>query len=218
DVAEIQKCLLAWYDANKRDLPWRRMATVEDIDRRAYSVWVSEIMLQQTQVATVISYYNKWIKKWPTIKALSEATLEEVNELWSGLGYYSRARRLHEGVIKIMTKFNGHMPRNASELHKEIPGIGRYTASAIASISYGEVTGVVDGNVIRVLSRLRAIGAESNSKVAVEAIWFINSGLTLFFMVCNYNAIQAVMELGSTVCTPRNPNCSSCPINDYCLA
>ncbi|XP_042320153.1 adenine DNA glycosylase isoform X3 [Sceloporus undulatus] len=139
EIKDFRKRLLTWYNKCKRDLPWRKMATSEaDADRRAYAVWVSEIMLQQTQVASVISYYNRWMQKWPTLQELAEASLEEVNELWAGLGYYSRGKRLQEGACKVVSQMAGHMPRTAEELQKLLPGVGKYTAGAIASIAFGQ--------------------------------------------------------------------------------
>ena len=156
------EALLRWYDKSRRKLPWRTIAeTEENDDIRGYSVWVSEVMLQQTQVATVVDYYNKWMKKWPSTKALSEATTDEVMSAWSGLGYYSRGKRLLEGAKIIEAEFGGRMPKNSAELRKKLPGVGRYTAAAIASIAFGERCGLVDGNVVRVIARLRRIGAGS---------------------------------------------------------
>ncbi|XP_061307393.1 adenine DNA glycosylase isoform X1 [Pezoporus flaviventris] len=176
ETEALRSNLLAWYDRCKRDLPWRtRAATEPDADRRAYAVWVSEIMLQQTQVATVIDYYNRWMQKWPTLQALAQASLEEVNELWAGLGYYSRGKRLQEAARKVVSELAGQMPRTAEDLQKLLPGVGRYTAAAIASISYGQATGVVDGNVIRVLCRLRCIGADSSSPAVIDRLWWRRS-------------------------------------------
>ncbi|XP_063795488.1 adenine DNA glycosylase isoform X2 [Pseudophryne corroboree] len=209
--------LLSWYDQSKRDLPWRRLASTEcDLDRRAYSVWVSEVMLQQTQVASVIDYYNKWMKKWPTVHDLAAASLEEVNEKWSGLGYYSRGRRLHEGAQKVVEQMGGQMPRTAEDLQKLLPGVGRYTAGAVASISYGQVTGVVDGNVIRVLCRLRCIGADANTPAVTDALWNLANALVDPDRPGDFN--QAMMELGATVCMPKKPMCSECPLQNLCHA
>eukprot|EP00062_Callorhinchus_milii_P014527 gi/632963803/ref/XP_007898087.1/ PREDICTED: A/G-specific adenine DNA glycosylase isoform X2 [Callorhinchus milii] len=220
DVAEIHSfrtSLLSWYDKSKRDLPWRRLVTtVSDLNKRAYSVWVSEIMLQQTQVATVIDYYNKWMQRWSTLQDLSKATLEEVNEMWSGLGYYSRGRRLHEGAQKVVSEFKGEMPKSAEELQKLLPGVGRYTAGAVASIAFGQVTGVVDGNVIRVLSRTRGIGADSTSPAVTEALWLLANTLVDPARPGDFN--QAMMELGATVCTPKAPLCPECPAQPHCRA
>ncbi|XP_058408252.1 adenine DNA glycosylase isoform X10 [Diceros bicornis minor] len=143
DTAEVtvfRESLLSWYDQEKRDLPWRRLAESEvDLDRRAYAVWVSEVMLQQTQVATVINYYTRWMQKWPTLQDLASASLEEVNQLWAGLGYYSRGRRLQEGARKVVEELGGHVPHTAETLQRLLPGVGRYTAGAIASIAFGQV-------------------------------------------------------------------------------
>lgn len=218
EIKLIRKKLLSWFNANKRELPWRTIASrstdIED-DVRGYSVWVSEIMLQQTQVATVVGYYNKWMKKWPTIAQLSKAELEDVHKVWSGLGYYSRATRLLEGARKIQ-ETSQHFPQTARELQQILPGVGRYTASAIASIAYNERVGLVDGNVARVLSRLCRIGAAVESKIVTEALWHNANALVDDETPGDFN--QAVMELGATVCTPKNPNCSSCPLSDHCLA
>ncbi|XP_072430489.1 adenine DNA glycosylase-like isoform X2 [Chiloscyllium punctatum] len=217
EIHSIRACLLSWYDKSKRELPWRRMAVTEsDLNKRAYAVWVSEIMLQQTQVVTVINYYNKWMQRWPTLQDLAKATLEEVNEMWSGLGYYSRGRRLYEGAQKVISEFKGEMPQNAEELQKQLPGVGKYTASAIASIAFGQVTGVVDGNAVRVLCRVRAIGADSTSSTVIEALWMLANTLVDPLRPGDFN--QAIMELGATVCTPKAPLCSECPVKAHCRA
>ncbi|XP_050403169.1 adenine DNA glycosylase [Patella vulgata] len=216
EIKKIRLNLVEWYQCNKRDLPWRKLATDPDINKRSYSVWVSEVMLQQTQVATVIDYYNKWIKKWPTLVDLAKASLEEVNEMWSGLGYYSRGRRLQEGAKKVVEELGGEMPRNAEDLLNELAGVGRYTAGAIASIAYNQVTGLVDGNVIRVLSRLRLIGADSTSHTCMDVYWHHANKLVDVDQPGDFN--QGLMELGATVCTPKTPNCSVCPLQKYCKA
>ncbi|KAG9270115.1 adenine DNA glycosylase isoform X1 [Astyanax mexicanus] len=220
DPAELKlfrSHLLSWYDQSKRELPWRTVAMKEqDVNIRTYAVWVSEVMLQQTQVATVVDYYNKWMKRWPTVQTLAEASLEEVNQMWSGLGYYSRGRRLHEGAQKVVSELGGQMPRSAEALLKQLPGVGRYTAGAISSIALGQVTGAVDGNVIRVLCRVRAIGADSTSPVVTEALWKIAETLVDPKRPADFN--QALMELGATVCTPKNPGCACCPIQTHCHA
>ncbi|NXX39667.1 MUTYH glycosylase, partial [Tricholaema leucomelas] len=220
DPAEIQalrRNLLTWYDKCKRDLPWRTLASTEpDADRRAYAVWVSEIMLQQTQVATVIDYYNRWMQKWPTLQALAQASLEEVNEMWAGLGYYSRGKRLQEAAKKVVSELAGQMPRTAEDLQKLLPGVGRYTAGAIASISYGQVTGIVDGNVIRVLCRLRCIGADSSSPAVTDWLWDMANAVVDRSRPGDFN--QALMELGATVCVPKAPLCRECPVKKQCQA
>ncbi|KAJ0032367.1 hypothetical protein NQD34_002448, partial [Periophthalmus magnuspinnatus] len=205
EVVLLRSHLLNWYDKEQRTLPWRTLL---------FSVWVSEIMLQQTQVVTVIDYYNKWIKRWPTVQDLAAATQEEVNQMWAGLGYYSRGKRLYEGAQKVVCKLNGQMPQTVESLIKQLPGVGRYTAAAIGSIALGQVTGAVDGNVIRVLCRLRAIGADSTSPAVTEALWNIVNLLVDPSRPGDFN--QAMMELGARVCTPKAPLCNQCPIQSHC--
>ncbi|NWY42295.1 MUTYH glycosylase, partial [Sylvia atricapilla] len=228
DPAEVEALrgnLLAWYDRCKRDLPWRALVTARGVGGVGASaltpallpaVWVSEIMLQQTQVATVIDYYNRWMQKWPTLQALAQASLEEVNELWAGLGYYSRGKRLQEAARKVVAELAGRMPRTAEDLQKLLPGVGRYTAGAIASISYGQATGVVDGNVIRVLCRLRCIGADSSSPAVIDRLWDMANVLVDRSRPGDFN--QALMELGATVCVPKAPLCGECPVKQHCQA
>nr|XP_031320872.1 adenine DNA glycosylase isoform X3 [Camelus dromedarius] len=217
EVTVLRKNLLSWYDLEKRDLPWRRQAEGEmDLDRRAYAVWVSEVMLQQTQVATVINYYTRWMQKWPTLQDLASASLEEVNQLWAGLGYYSRGRRLQEGARKVIEELGGHMPRTAETLQQLLPGVGRYTAGAIASIAFGQAAGVVDGNVVRVLCRVRAIGADPSSTLVSQHLWTLAQQLVDPARPGDFN--QAAMELGATVCTPQRPRCSQCPMQSLCRA
>ncbi|XP_077815314.1 adenine DNA glycosylase isoform X28 [Macaca mulatta] len=202
DIAEVtafRRSLLSWYDQEKRDLPWRRR-----VGRRGAGtvVWVSEVMLQQTQVATVINYYTGW--------------MQEVNQLWAGLGYYSRGRRLQEGARKVVEELGGHMPRTAETLQQLLPGVGRYTAGAIASIAFGQATGVVDGNVARVLCRVRAIGADPSSTLVSQRLWGLAQQLVDPARPGDFN--QAAMELGATVCTPQRPLCSQCPVQSLCRA
>uniref|UniRef100_A0A4X2LJJ8 Adenine DNA glycosylase n=1 Tax=Vombatus ursinus TaxID=29139 RepID=A0A4X2LJJ8_VOMUR len=173
-------------------------------------------MLQQTQVATVIGYYTRWMQKWPTLQDLAGASLEEVNQLWAGLGYYSRGRRLQEGARKVVEELGGHVPRTANMLQKLLPGVGRYTAGAIASIAFGQVTGVVDGNVTRVLCRVRAIGADPRSPSVTQHLWSLAQQLVDPARPGDFN--QAAMELGATVCTPRGPLCPKCPVRGFCQA
>ncbi|NWU78213.1 MUTYH glycosylase, partial [Onychorhynchus coronatus] len=216
EVEALRRNLLAWYDRCKRDLPWRALVR-GDIGKQRWGImWVSEIMLQQTQVATVIDYYNRWMQKWPTLQALAQASLEEVNELWAGLGYYSRGKRLQEAARKVVSELGGHMPRTAEALQKLLPGVGRYTAGAIASISYGQATGVVDGNVIRVLCRLRCIGADSSSPAVIDQLWDMANALVDRSRPGDFN--QALMELGATVCVPKAPLCGECPVKQHCRA
>ncbi|XP_025110074.1 adenine DNA glycosylase-like [Pomacea canaliculata] len=173
-------------------------------------------MLQQTQVATVIDYYNRWMTKWPTLQELAKAKLEEVNEMWSGLGYYSRGKRLHEGAKKVVNELEGQVPKSAADLEKKLPGVGRYTAGAIASIALGEKTGVVDGNVIRVFSRLRMIGADVSSPATMDKFWELANELADCERTGDLN--QGLMELGAMVCTPKSPKCSLCPLQETCRA
>ncbi|KAL2935673.1 Adenine DNA glycosylase [Bienertia sinuspersici] len=211
EIADIRASLLGWYDKNKRDLPWRRLND-DDGDKKAYGVWVSEVMLQQTRVATVIDYYDRWMKKWPSLHHLSLASLEEVNEMWAGLGYYRRARYLLEGAKKIVED-RGSFPRTVSSLMK-VPGIGDYTAGAIASIAFNEVVPVVDGNVVRVLARLKAISTNPKDRVTVKKS--LAGQLVDPFRPGEFN--QALMELGATICTPSSPSCSECPVSVQCHA
>ncbi|XP_054764333.2 adenine DNA glycosylase-like [Lytechinus pictus] len=215
EIESLRKKLLKWYDANKRDLPWRNIKG-EDTNHNAYAIWVSEIMCQQTQVATVIDYYNKWMKKWPTLESLSKASIEEVREVWAGLGYYSRGQRLLEGALKVKNELDGQIPGTAEQLQKKLPGVGRYTAGAIASISFNEATGVVDGNVIRVLARLRLIGADFTSKNVMAAMWDLANAIVDPDRPGDFN--QSMMELGATVCTPQAPQCNTCPVQSHCKA
>nr|XP_039262713.1 adenine DNA glycosylase-like [Styela clava] len=214
NISLIQNELLDWYRQNKRDLPWRRAALTDNKQQHAYAVWVSEIMLQQTRVATVIDYYKKWMLKWPTVHDLAKANMEEVNQVWAGLGYYSRARRLHEGACKVVKDFNGQIPENATDLMKLIPGVGRYTAAAIASIAFNESVGVLDGNVIRVISRLLTIGGDVSSKNVTHHLWDQVDKIIPSDQPGDFN--QAMMELGALVCMPKNPVCSRCPLRSVC--
>jgi len=216
EISKFHKQLLSWFDTNARELPWRTIArTEQDDNKRGYAVLVSEMMLQQTQVATVIAYYNRWLEKWPDTARLSMATLDQVNEMWAGLGYYSRGRRLWEGACHVEKDLGGVMPRTAEELLK-LPGVGRYTAAAVASIAYNESVGLVDGNVVRVLTRMREIGADCASQLVTESLWKSANSLVGPGRPGDLN--QAVMELGATVCTPRGPKCEECPVEELCLA
>ncbi|XP_057513762.1 adenine DNA glycosylase-like isoform X2 [Actinidia eriantha] len=217
EILEIRAFLLEWYDRNQRDLPWRRICRGDDedgSDKRAYAVWVSEVMLQQTRVQTVIDYFNRWMHKWPTICHLARASIEEVNEMWAGLGYYRRARYLLEGSKKIV-EGGGVFPKTVAALRK-VPGIGDYTAGAIASIAFNEAVPVVDGNVIRVVARLKAISANPKESVTIKNFWKLAGQLVDPSRPRDFN--QALMELGATVCTPLNPNCSVCPVSNHCHA
>jgi len=192
--------LLAWYDRNRRDLPWRQ-------DRDPYRVWLSEIMLQQTRVAAVLEHYGRFLRRFPTMQKLAAARESSVLAAWSGLGYYRRARMLYAAAKKIVTKHKGKFPGNLAEM-RALPGIGRYTAAAIASIVFNALTAVVDGNVERVLGR--ALGRD----FAGKDLWQAAEELLSRTRPGDFN--QAMMELGATVCLPRQPRCSICPVFDLC--
>jgi A/G-specific adenine glycosylase len=191
---------LNWYDKNKRDLPWRRT-------RDPYRIWISEIMLQQTRVAAAVEYYERFLQRFPTVHNLAAARLDSVLATWSGLGYYRRARALHAAAKEIVTHYAGSFPASANEL-RTLPGIGRYTSAAIASIAFQEPVAVVDGNVERVLARLtgRVLTGEDSWAMAQELLSNSRPG--------DFN--QGLMELGATVCLPRDPQCLICPIGSFC--
>jgi A/G-specific adenine glycosylase len=200
DAAVFAERLLGWYDRNKRDLPWRK-------NRDPYRVWLSEIMLQQTRVAAVLEHYRKFLKKFPNVKKLAAARESSVLAAWSGLGYYRRARMLHAAAKEVSGTFSGEFPASARQL-RDLPGIGRYTAAAIASIAFGEAVAVVDGNVERVLARV------AGRWLADEAAWQEAERLLSSQRPGDFN--QAMMELGATVCVPGPPKCLLCPMQDFC--
>jgi len=208
ELASFRKNLLAWFRRSQRDLPWRRT-------KDPYRIWISEIMLQQTRVAAVIPYYERFLERFPNVRALAEAPPEEVLRLWSGLGYYSRARHLQKAAQQIVAKHGGEFPNHEEDV-LALAGIGRYTAAAILSIAFGAKHAVLDGNVARVLARIGAIRGELREsrrwrglqKTAAE---FLDAGSP-----GDWN--QAVMELGAMVCTPRAPQCLLCPVASFCRA
>jgi A/G-specific adenine glycosylase len=204
---KIAARLLLWYAQHKRDLPWRRDA------HDPYRVWISEIMLQQTQVATVIPYYERFVARFPNVQALANAKLDEVLKAWEGAGYYARARNLHRAAQEIVARFGGALPHTVAEL-RTLPGIGRYTAGAIASIAFNSDAPVLDGNVARVLCRIFKITEEP--RIVEKELWAIMELLLPHGRAGEFN--QAMMELGATVCTPRNPQCRICPLNRLCGA
>jgi A/G-specific adenine glycosylase len=213
---EFRAQLLVWFDLHKRDLPWRRT-------HDPYAIWVSEIMLQQTRVAAVLDHYARWMQRFPTVESLAAATEPEILAAWSGLGYYRRARFLHQGAKAVVAEFNGKLPRTATGLRK-LPGIGAYTSAAIASIAFGEAAAVVDGNVERVLLRQtgnREKGAPGSNKdqpaessLYPAAIQALANQLIDPARPGDFN--QAMMELGATICLPRNPLCLQCPVQSSC--
>jgi A/G-specific adenine glycosylase len=200
DLRTLRHALLDWYDVHRRDLPWRR-------EPDPYRIWVSEIMLQQTRVAAVVEHYARWLERFPNVQALASAREQTVLALWSGLGYYHRARRLHRAARAIVRERKGEFPSTAEGWH-ELPGIGRYTAAAIASIAFGEAIAVVDGNVERVLDRLFGPQGKKGGN------WQRSEALLERSRPGDFN--QAMMELGATVCTPRAPQCLVCPLVAWC--
>ncbi|MFP5238161.1 MAG: A/G-specific adenine glycosylase [Acidobacteriota bacterium] len=200
--------LLSWYDAQRRDLPWRRTSD-------PYAIWVSEIMLQQTRVAVVIDRFTAFLERFPTIDALARAQEDDVLALWSGLGYYRRARMLHKAARLVAEQLDGRLPETAKEL-RDLPGIGSYTAAAIASIAHGERVAVVDGNVERVLCRLAGweFNGDEGAGALRKKVEHLATSLVDPRRPGDFN--QAMMELGATVCLPRNPQCQGCPIVAHC--
>ncbi len=205
---QFRSLLLDWYTHTRRQLPWRR-------DRDPYRVWISEVMLQQTRVQTVLDYYERFLQQFPDVQRLAAAELETVLKAWEGMGYYARARNLHRAARYIVEELNGQLPQSYEEL-AQIPGIGPYTAAAIASISFGEARAVLDGNVQRVLARLLLIRerlgrAEVRRRLQEAADKLLDSARPGDFN-------QAMMELGATLCTPRRPKCLLCPVKRFCRA
>jgi A/G-specific adenine glycosylase len=196
----FRRALLSWYDQHRRQLPWRR-------DRDPYRIWISEIMLQQTRVAAVLDHYARFMQRFPSVKVLAAARESSVLAAWSGLGYYHRARRMQEAAKIIARERGGVFPRSAEDW-RHLPGIGRYTAAAVASIAFNEPVAVVDGNVERVLQRLGGDALE------IEAAWRRAEGLLDRDRPGDFN--QAMMELGATICTPRAPQCLICPVHSFC--
>jgi len=211
DSLELQKfrtSLLAWFQTYQRDLPWRK-------NRDPYRVWISEIMLQQTRVAAVIPFYERFLERFPDIKSLAEAPQEDVLRLWSGLGYYSRARNLQKAAQQIVAKHDGQFPRER-EAALALAGIGEYTAAAILSIAFDEKYAVLDGNVARVISRLEAIRGDLREPKRWRELQATADRLLASKSSGDWN--EAMMELGATVCTPRAPQCLLCPIAQFCEA
>ena len=208
DRAELSHRLRAWYRTARRDLPWRR-------DPGAYRVWVSEIMLQQTRVATVVPYFERWMRRFPSVAALARADEDEVMSLWQGLGYYSRARSLREGARHVVERHEGRIPDGVTEL-LDLPGVGPYSAAAIASIAFGRRVPVVDGNVVRVLCRVFGLRGDPRTMPLKGRIGQLADDLVPAGAAGEHN--QAMMELGATVCTPRAPACVACPLAARCVA
>jgi A/G-specific adenine glycosylase len=209
--------LLRWYDTSRRDLPWRltRAAAAAGEALDPYHVLVSEAMLQQTQVATVIPYFLRFLQRFPTLADLAAAPEQDVLRLWQGLGYYSRARNLQKAARTVVSDFGGKLPAERDELLK-LPGIGRYTAGAVASIAFGRRAPIVDGNVVRVLCRLDRIETDPRDRATQEQLWRRAEEVLPTTRVGDFNS--ALMELGATVCTPRSPQCLICPVREHCEA
>lgn len=206
DLRRLRAPLLRWYRRHRRDLPWRRT-------RDPYAIWVSEVMLQQTRVAVVLNYYERFLRRFPDVAALARASEDEVLAAWSGLGYYRRAISLRRGAIAVTERSGGELPDDPAALI-EIPGIGRYTAGAIASVAFGRDAPVLDGNVRRVLSRVS--GFRPSGAADVERLWCAAAALARGASPGDVN--QAMMELGARVCTPRSPDCPACPWRRPCRA
>jgi A/G-specific adenine glycosylase len=207
-INNLQNVLLTWFDTFARKLPFRGT-------KDPYAVWISEIMLQQTQVTTVIPYYNRFMKRFPTVQKLAAARLDSVLKLWQGLGYYTRARNLHKAARAIVDSHRGVFPDTFDAI-VALPGIGRYTAGAVASIAFGLPVPVLDGNVMRVLCRLYRLSDNPKSPAAQKHLWHLAETLVPQSRPGDFN--QSLMELGATVCTPKNPNCLQCPVQKHCLA
>jgi A/G-specific adenine glycosylase len=205
--ARVVERLVGWYRAHKRDLPWRGATP--------YAVWVSEIMLQQTQVATVIPFFLRFLARFPTVEALAEAPIEEILKYWAGLGYYARARNLHRAAQVVVEQFGGDLPQTAVEI-ETLPGIGRYTSGAILSIAFQVPRPLVDANVIRVLSRIFGLHGDPKSTANQAALWSLAEQLVPQEFPGEFN--QGLMELGALVCSPADPKCERCPLLADCVA
>jgi A/G-specific adenine glycosylase len=230
----IQKRLLKWFDQHKRNLPWR--ATYQSGNqsgRNPYHVWLAEVMLQQTQVATVIPYFQRWLQRFPTLQALANAPLDDVLKQWEGLGYYSRARNFHKAAQQVVQELDGQIPCTVDGL-LALPGVGRYTAGAIASLAFGQDAPILDGNVKRVLSRLFAFKETGDRRLEIEdlnllslvtnlkdpnqVLWVLSEQLLPKGKGRAGAFNEALMDLGATVCTPRAPDCKRCPLQTECSA
>lgn len=207
-MSTFARQLLAWYRRNARILPWRGHPD-------PYAVWVSEIMLQQTRVETVIPYFQRWMKRFPTIKSLAEASEQDILNLWEGLGYYSRARNLHNAAIIVVERYDGQLLRDLDVLRR-LPGIGRYTVGAIASIAFGMDEPALDGNIRRVFARVFNISVPADSSAGEKLLWNLAAEHLPKGKAGNYN--QSLMDLGATICLPKNPRCLICPLMKLCEA
>jgi A/G-specific adenine glycosylase len=202
----VKPVLMRWYRRSGRNLPWRQT-------RDPYRIWISEVMLQQTQVETVIPYYRRFLKRFPTVEILARARRDSVFHVWQGLGYYRRAQQLHEAARVIVRRHNGQLPHRASELI-QLPGFGPYTSGAVASIAFDEAAPAIDGNVIRVISRLFHIRTPISQRIVRERIEPVVRAMIPRRSPGEFN--QALMELGAVVCRPKTPKCSICPVRHFC--
>jgi A/G-specific adenine glycosylase len=207
-LASVRNKLLAWYGANRRDFPWRRR-------RDPYRVWLAEIMLQQTRIAAVLPYYERFLERFPNVRALAHTREAEVLKYWAGLGYYSRARNLHRAAKQIVREHAAQFPSDTNAA-LALPGIGHYTAAAILSIAYDVPLAALDGNVARVLARLFAVRGDLRAPKTWRKLGAAAQTLLPLNAAGDWN--QAMMELGETICTPRSPNCTACPIARHCKA
>lgn len=205
---QLVESLLEWYARSARQLPWREHPT-------PYAVWISEVMLQQTRVETVIPYYQRWMERFPDVEAIAAAPVQDVLSVWEGLGYYSRARNLHRTSRIILAEYGGSLPEDPAAL-RELPGIGRYTAGAIASIAFGRDEPALDGNIRRVLARLFNVDLPIRSPEGERRLWELAAQYLPSGRAGEYN--QALMDLGATLCTPHAPDCNACPLAVGCQA
>lgn len=204
----VSSTLIPWFEINQREMPWRR-------NRTPYRVWISELMLQQTRVSQATPYYLRFMRRFPSLKKLAEANLEEVLKAWEGLGYYSRARNMHKAAKVIRDQYRGRFPRDPQQM-AALPGIGPYTTAAIGSLAFNLNLAVVDGNVIRVLSRLLAIKSDIGLQSSKKEFQSIANALLIKGRAGIFN--EAMMELGATICLPQNPDCLACPMKKVCKA
>ncbi|CAN5239324.1 A/G-specific adenine glycosylase [soil metagenome] len=205
---KFRRALLAWSAAHGRDLPWRRT-------RDPYAILVSELMLQQTQVATVLSYYREWLRRFPDVRTLAAASASDVLHAWQGLGYYARARNLHAAAKIIVEQHRGTFPTSAEEIRK-LPGVGRYTANAVATFAFDHSLPIVEANTARLLARLLNLQLRIDSTAGQQHLWSLATGLLPRHNAGTHNS--ALMDLGALICTPGQPNCPACPVREFCTA
>ncbi len=208
DITTFRKKLINWFSGNRRPLPWRQ-------NRNWYRIWISETMLQQTQVTQVIPYYHRFLHKFPNVRALASASLENLLKIWEGMGYYARARNLHAAARLIMTEYGGELPRDQRKI-RDLPGFGPYTTNAVLSLAFNEPFSVVDGNVTRIICRLFAIDLDIRQPATKKIISQKADQLLDQEHAGVFN--EAIMELGAIICTPRMPLCAKCPVSEYCQA